>query len=386
MRRTATHAPQPRLRFSWPVGIALGAIAIGTVLTVPWTLINVHDAEDLRVYRWAIQRVLAGESPYLPLRIGTHPYHPASLTLMWPLASLSLGASWAVWTAMSLAAWAWTLWVVQRLLRLVDARFTSWVTLAALAATIGPAIETLYSGQVNLFVLAGVVSSVWFAERDRPSLAGLAYAFASVMKPSPMVFLAYFLAVRQYRVVLWGLVAFGAFTALTAVHIGWRYVGEYFTMLTQMAGTIRANHFNLSLMSSAFTAARRIGLGDEAAIVLRGTSLLTLGLLSAMVVRTWPRSWDERERLRLAAAFIIVFTVCSPLVWYHHIVLLTLPLAVMSLSIPPRLSLALAVLVSMERVFEWWVWRWPLPLLAVQSVMLLWSMAVVFRRPETDGR
>jgi alpha-1,2-mannosyltransferase len=386
MTRPATQAPHPRRQSSWSAGIALGTIAIGTVLTVPWTLRNVHGAEDLRVYRWAIQRVIAGESPYLPLRIGTLAYHPASLTLMWPLAWLSLGGSWAVWTALSMAAWAWTLWVVLRLLRLVDARSTWWVKLAALAATIGPALETLYSGQVNLFVLAGVVSSVWFAERDRPALAGLAYAFASVMKPSPMVFLAYFLAVRQYRVVLWGLVAFGAFTTLTGAHIGWRYVVEYFTMVTQMAGTIRANHFNLSVMSSAFTAARRIGLGDQAAVLLRGTSLLTLGLIAAMLVRTWPRSCDERERLRLAAAFMIVFTVCSPLVWYHHVVLLTLPLAVMSLSIPSWLCLTLAVLVSTERAFEWWVWRWPLPLLAVQSVMLLWAVAVVFRRAKTDGR
>jgi hypothetical protein len=349
-------------------------VVVGGFATAAWTLRDVHAAEDLRVYRWAMDQVVAGKSPYLPLRIGTLPYHPASLTLFWPLRTLSLRWAWAIWTILSAAAWVWTVALSQRLVRIVAPTRWTRTELVLCAVTFGPALETLYSGQVDLFVCAGLCASIWYAEQERPAIAGVALALASVLKPSPILLLAYFAAVRRHRVVVWSVCAMAALSGIAAAHLGGRLLGEYLVAAAGMATTIRANRFNLSLLTSAFVAARRIGLEQPARVVLAGAGPLTLAVLAILLIRVWRARQTTERRVQIGAAVVVVMSVCSPLVWYHHAVFLVLPLMLLPAMSGGALGVCLLLLIQFERAFESTVWTFPLPFVVMELTLLAWAL------------
>jgi hypothetical protein len=353
-------------------------VVIGALATAVWTVRNVDTAEDLRIYRWAMDQVVSGKSPYLPLRIGTLPYHPASLTLFWPLRSLPLSLAWAVWTVLSAVAWVWTVTLAQRLVRTVAPAPWTRVELALCAATFGPALETLYSGQVDLFVCAGLCASIWYAEQERPAMAGVSLALASVLKPSPILLLAYFAAVRRHRAVLWGVFAMAALTVVAAVHHGWGLVGEYLIAAEGMATTIRANRFNLSLLTSAFVAARRVGLEQPARAILAWADPLTLAVLGVLLVRIWRLRQTTARRVQIGAAVLVVMSVCSPLVWYHHAAFLVLPLMLIPATSGGALGVSLLLLIQLERTFESAVWRFPLPFVVMELALLVWALGCLW--------
>jgi hypothetical protein len=101
-----------------------------------------------------------------------------------------------------------------------------------------------------------------------------------------------------------------------------------------------------------------------------------VGLTVLLAIRRPPVTM--RHRLWLFALFNVWMVLSSPLLWYHHNVLLVVPLLLLAanrirvLGVPGEWAALMVVLVlQVERLFEREVIGAPLPILAAHALLLL---------------
>jgi alpha-1,2-mannosyltransferase len=169
---------------------------------------------DLDVYRVGAQAWLHGRALYGPLppiangMLEPFTYPPISAVLMAPLALMSNTAAGVVMTAVSVSLFLSVLALFLRAAKLATGR-GSWKLAAAmlpLAVLIEPVRTTLAYGQINIVLMALVafdclLPSTWFTVRGRRIgwPRGTLVGVAAALKLTPMVFLLYFVARRDWR-------------------------------------------------------------------------------------------------------------------------------------------------------------------------------------------
>ncbi|HTJ67706.1 MAG TPA: glycosyltransferase 87 family protein [Actinospica sp.] len=196
---------------------------------------------DLDVYRvgaqaWMHGRALYGDLP--PISDGLNEpftYPPISAVVMAPLALMSTTAAGVVMTAVSLSLFISVLALFLRASKLATGR-GSWKLAAAmlpLAVLVEPVRTTLAYGQINIVLMALVafdclLPETWFTVRGRRIgwPRGTLTGVAAALKLTPMVFLLYFVARRDWRGCLGVAGGFVGTTALGFVfcpHDSWQY-------------------------------------------------------------------------------------------------------------------------------------------------------------------
>ena len=169
---------------------------------------------DLDVYRvgaraWMDGRALYGQLP--PISNGMEEpftYPPISAVVMAPLAIMSDTAAGVVMTVISLSLLISVLALFLRATKLAAGR-RSWKLATAvlpLAVLLEPVRTTLAYGQINIVLMALVafdclLPSTWFTVRGRRVgwPRGLLTGIAAALKLTPLVFLLYFVARRDWR-------------------------------------------------------------------------------------------------------------------------------------------------------------------------------------------
>ena len=176
--------------YALTTGLGVGLFATGGLL-----------GYDLAIYRDAAAAVAAGGSAYEgTLSVGVESvgpgrlylYPPLLAHLLAPFAGLPLPVLLVAWTLLGLGA----LGLAARLIE-PDALIRQ---VPRLALGLGALGVTLAIGQVNAFVLAGLLLAVG-ARDDR--LAGLGLAAASLLRGSPVAFALLFVLERRWRALAW---------------------------------------------------------------------------------------------------------------------------------------------------------------------------------------
>lgn len=205
-----------------------------------------------------------------------------------------------------LALW----WVADRLLTW-SGHHTGTRSLWLLAAMLltEPVISTLHFGQINIVLLALVITDVaprprWLAWLPRGILTGVAAA----IKLTPAVFGLYFLLRLDWKGVAGVITGFlGALTLAALPHPGttWRYFTDVLFSPERIGTTWDATNVSLQGMLSRFT-------GAELPWLILVVLVLVLGSVSALT--TLRRNQDV-----LALGLIgMISLLCSPVSWSHH--------------------------------------------------------------------
>lgn len=159
---------------------------------------------DFRVYYNSARMLLEGQNPYHGLL--NYLYPPLLAQILMPLASVTtMETAWVVWFAFNvLVVWG-TIWL---LIRYVPSpqRWLVWLMPVLFWAF----LEAMVVGQVTIILMA-LFAFAWAAvKEDRPGIAGAILAFAAWLKLYPLLFIAYFVWKRNWRLVasaaVWGVV------------------------------------------------------------------------------------------------------------------------------------------------------------------------------------
>jgi Glycosyltransferase family 87 len=173
----------------WAPPVIYGVL--GLELAVVTGFAVAYNALDFRIYVWGGHAVTHDTRLYLDLAYGHwFTYSPFAAVVFVPVAALPLTVGRVMWDLVSVAALGYSLTLILRLGGYRPSRLAvAGVTAAALA--LDPVYQTLFLGQVNLILLALILTDVWRVARGRG--AGLGVGLAAAVKLTPAIFIVFFL-------------------------------------------------------------------------------------------------------------------------------------------------------------------------------------------------
>jgi alpha-1,2-mannosyltransferase len=192
----------------WAAPVVYGLLGLELAVVVAFAA--TYNALDFRIYMWGGHAVRHDSALYLTLAYGHwFTYSPFAAIVYVPVAALPLAVARVLWDLVSVAALAWSCVLV---LKLAGYRPSRWQVAGVVAAAMAldPVYETLFLGQINLILLALILTDIWRVSRG-PSYgrsAGIGIGIAAAIKLTPAIFIVFLLLARRTRAAL---VAAGTF-------------------------------------------------------------------------------------------------------------------------------------------------------------------------------
>ncbi|WP_222109250.1 glycosyltransferase 87 family protein [Streptomyces cupreus] len=327
--------------------LLLALFLVAAVSAFTATVPLLRDWFDLRVYHGTVDSwIHHGGRIYDYLVPGTtygFTYPPFAAVAMLPMALLDLPAAIVVALLLNLAALA----VVLRILAGRDWRRYGWFgcLLGACAlALFEPLRDTFSFGQVNVLLLALVLTDAWLLATGRERWAGYGIGLAAAIKLTPAVFIGLLLLARRWRAAgIATAVAVGA-TALAA----WVTPdASRFYWTRALWDTTRVGRLDYVSNQSLQGVLARLGEPDRAP--------WAVAVLLVLCVWAWRAGRAIAAGEWIAAFALTGLTAClvSPITWVHHLVWLLPSFAVLIRAGHPRTAAALYALLCTSVVWLW---------------------------------
>ncbi|MEV0175863.1 glycosyltransferase 87 family protein [Streptomyces sp. NPDC050803] len=305
-------------------GRLLLVVFLATAVTVfTLTVPLLRDWFDLRVYHGTVDSWLHhGGRIYDYLVPGTtygFTYPPFAAVAMAPMALLDLPGAIVVALLLNLLALA----VVVRILAGPDWRRHGWYGCALAVCALAlfePLRDTFSFGQVNVLLLALVLTDAWLLSTGRGRLAGFGIGLAAAVKLTPALFIGLLLLARRWRAAAVATAVAAGATALAA----WAAPdASRFYWTRALWDTTRVGRLDYVSNQSLQGVLARLGEPDRA----------PWAIAVLLVLCVW--AWRTRRAVAAGewqAAFALTgLTAClvSPITWVHHLVWLLPSFAVL---------------------------------------------------------
>lgn len=188
-------ADQGKVRASW-VAPAVYSL-LGAELAVVLAFAATYNALDFRIYMWGGHAVTHDTRLYLTLAFGHwFTYSPFAAVVFVPIAALPLALARVLWDLASVAALGYSCVIIVKLAGYRPSRLVV-AGLAAAAMALDPVYETLFLGQINLILLALILTDIWRVAQGRD--AGIGVGIAAAIKLTPGIFILFFLLAGRIK-------------------------------------------------------------------------------------------------------------------------------------------------------------------------------------------
>lgn len=188
-----------------------------------------------------------------------------------------------------------------------------------------PVYTGIRDGQVHLIILCLLVWYLVFARQHKDFAAGLLLGFAALIKMSPALLLLGWLRPFRPQVFL------GFFSAILVSGIflwiapyNFDLVKDFFKPFGPLITGSLERDF---VFNFAFDKAILGALGLDHIESLRWILKLSVIVLPLALVGLW-KSKDQESHLRLHAVLICCMVLASPIIWFHHLTWLLIPLVI----------------------------------------------------------
>jgi hypothetical protein len=262
--------------------------------------------------------------------IGTYP--PSFILCFEPLTWLSPLPAYWLWIAMNMVFLATALYLLlDGLPRDTDLR----LALLGLAILYAPITYNFYYAQTQILILLLLILCMRWLGSGRHALAGLILALAVLLKVFPVILMGYLILRRQGKAIVYtglGLI-FGGVVTLTLV--GVERSLHFFQVLPSLTSPYwlsRSDNVALGAMvSRLFWFSADLGnsgveFARRAAVTIAEVSLLALTVRVTLGSSKPPDNRDEH----VIALWVITAILLSPTAWFHYLVLLLIPFAVLT--------------------------------------------------------
>ncbi|MFI7487863.1 glycosyltransferase family 87 protein [Micromonospora echinaurantiaca] len=299
----------------------LAVLALAAVLPALYLPGLVHDFFDLKIYMRAMDWWAAGNPLYdyvQPDRVQGElyfTYPPFSALLLLPFGALPLGATVAIFTALTvLAVVVTTRWLV---LPVIDRhhlpRLFTLVVAVLLVLAVESTRETITFGQINMLLVVLILADLLFAVPQRRKWAGVGVGLATALKLFPGIFIVYLLATRRWRAAIVASVTAAAATLLAAAlapRDSWRFWTH------ELWATDRVGRTDYTGNQSLFGLLSRITAPEQPS---RLGWLLLVAVVAGYGLWRAVRAARAGDALAGLALTGLVGALVSPITWTHHI-------------------------------------------------------------------
>ncbi|WP_244970943.1 glycosyltransferase 87 family protein [Gordonia jinghuaiqii] len=349
----------------------IGLAAIAAVAAIVWHITAFpitnpfyglfQNATDIRVYRAGADTVLDARSLYDdPVLWRLHfTYPPFAAVALVPLALVTQTVANIIWWAACFATLVAVVVLGLRSLNYrLDRRLGVFAVLLAIAATaLEPVRTTLWLGQINILVMALILTDLVFL-KPGSRWRGIGVGVAAGLKLTPLFVVVYLLVTRQWRAAGTALAAFGATVVVGLLVIpsdAWAYWTRHLFDTGRIGRADSPANQTVRGFGSQMLAhldIRRFAERGPAGWVFDAPSWLWVP--AALVVAglgLWAAVVAHRSSRDLLAATIVGMTMCavSPFAWGHHWVW-CVPLLLITLDVALRRGRSRRT---------WWYWLVP---------------------------
>ena len=298
----------------------LGALSVaGTLARVVYIAVSEHEV-DLEVYLMGARHLMSGHlyTVYLALPREPFTYPPAAALLFTPLTVFSPVGAQVVWAIVTVGTLVAFLAVSLRAIRPDWPRsdvilWSSILTFPAMA--LNPLAMTFSFGQINLLLALMVMADLSGSYRvgghtvPRGVLTGMACA----VKVTPLIFVPFLFATRQFRAGCVALSVFvGSILVMTVVtpSESWSYWTKYIFDAHRVGGVVFISNQSLRSAIVRFSHTH----APEGLIVVAVVTAGIAGLAVAM--------WAYRVSSVTLGVLVCAVTglIVSPITWSHHLV------------------------------------------------------------------
>jgi hypothetical protein len=298
---------QPTARRRWITPAVYGVLGLELAAVVVFAA--TYNAIDFRIYMWGGHAVLHDDRLYLALAYGHwFTYSPFAAIVFVPIAALPLAVARAGWDLVSVGALAYSAVITLKLAGYRPSRImVAGVTAAVLP--LDPMYQTLFLGQINLILLALILTDVWRVSQGRD--AGIGVGIAAAIKLTPAIFIVFFLLARRTKAAF---IAAGTFIlcGLIGFLIAPRASKLYWEHLSHDTKRVGAPYIS---NQSPYAAAIRIA-GGQGHI---GTWWIIIPLAFAVIGLTAAAILARRQDwLGATAVTGTTGLLVSPISWAHH--------------------------------------------------------------------
>ena len=184
----------------------VGLVIVFVAFSIPYSMKVLKprngDFNQSAILRWAdqIQAMEEGENIH---RTRNYPNPPIMPILLWPISELAQHSPLAaalVWYYLKVFMAIVCFGMVFRMIEDSGIHFPIWAKALAVGLSLRPILGDLSHGNINIFILLLVVSSLYSFHRGRDVLAGILLALAITAKVTPALFVGYFLWKQGWKV------------------------------------------------------------------------------------------------------------------------------------------------------------------------------------------
>jgi hypothetical protein len=297
-----------RRRWVTPVVYGVLGLELAAVIVFAAT----YNALDFRIYMWGGHAVLHDSRLYLALAYGHwFTYSPFAAIVFVPVAALPLAVARVLWDLVSVVALAYSCTLVVKLAGYRPSKIMVAGVVAA-AMALDPVWETLFLGQINLILLALILTDIWLVSRGSSRLAvGVGVGIAAAIKLTPAIFIVFFLLARRPKAAF---VAAGAFIVcgLTGFLVAPRASTRYWEHLSHDTRRVGAPYIS---NQSPYGTAIRIAEGQGhvgAWWIIVPLVFAVIGLTAAAILAR------RQDWLGATAVTGTTGLLVSPISWAHH--------------------------------------------------------------------
>jgi hypothetical protein len=294
-----------RKRWVTPVSYSL----LGLELAVIIAFAARYNALDFRIYMWAGHAVTHDNQLYLTQAFGHwFTYSPFAATVFVPIAAIPLAVARVLWDLASVAALAYSCVIILRLAAYRPSRVMV-AGLVPAAIALDPVYQTLFLGQINLILLALILTDIWRVSQGRD--AGIGVGIAAAIKLTPAIFIVFFLLAGRTKAAVIAAGTFivcgltGFLIAPNASKLYWRHL---FVDTRRVGAPYISNQ-------SPYAAAIRIAGGQGhigAWWVVIPLAFAVIGLAAATILAR------HHDWLGATAVTGTTGLLVSPISWAHH--------------------------------------------------------------------
>ncbi len=324
-------------RATWCLGLLSIGLAVGLALGFAFYGRQV----DLGVYLLGGSHVASSNLYSLTFERQLFTYPPFAAVLFAPLAELRPTAAQVIWDLLNVVA---LLWLIDVSLRTVRPQATTnevrrWAALlVGPAMLLNPVLQTAYLGQINILLVALVITDLAYGWPYLPK--GLLTGVAAAIKLTPLIFIPWLFLTRQYKAACWATgtflacVGLGYVVAPTSSRLYWT---KYVFDSKRAGGLLSIANQNLK------SALMRIAHGQVSSelVVPLTFGIAVVGIAIAV--------WAYRTSSPMLGVLVCATTglVISPVTWSHHLVWVVPAILWMALAPDgPRHALRWALLVA----------------------------------------
>jgi hypothetical protein len=225
--------------------------------------IVIRNYSDFDCYYVAGKRILENQSIYVigDTKTSEFRYAPMFAVLMAPLSLMKEYDADTAWFIINYLLLILIFVLLRKMLCLDElspkAAFFTYVSLILMASRF--ILHNLDSGQANILMLASIIGGLYYGQRKQFVAAGIIFAFAVMIKYTPLIFIPFFLLRKNFKLAFAATASIIIYLFLPSFIIGFKtncsYLQNMFSFLTKSSiftqGTIM-NPRNQSLLSAFY--------------------------------------------------------------------------------------------------------------------------------------